>query len=166
MSEHKGYVIGIRLNPDRPDAEWYTLWYEHDEGPNRIVTNDGRMQWSSSVHGAHELAVLLPNDVSLDPVEPSVCDVACMLHDIANGSTGNEALVLDSLNFLDDLLITVHHTLPKEPKLRLDRVSGRLTEGISLPDVIAAHDGANAVLEAILASLGRVLVWSDFACDG
>lgn len=62
------------------------------------------------------------------------------------------------------MLITVNYPLPKEPKLRLERVSGRLTEGVPLPEVAAAHDGAKAVVEAVLASLARVFVWSDFTC--
>lgn len=166
MSAITAYVIGLRVDPDRVDPEWRTLWFEQD-GANRIPTKNGRMQWSSNVDAAVALARLIDGDVSFGGGKlGAVCDVASTLHDIANGTTGNEALVLDSLNLLDDMLITVNHPLRKGPKLRLDGVSGRLTEGVSLPEVVAAHDGPTEVVEAVLASLGRVLVWSDFTCDG
>lgn len=166
MSGTSAYVIGMRVTPDSAGPDWYTLWCDVGDGPNLIVTKDGRMQWSPTVDGARRMAELIDGEVWTDPAEPNaVCDVAGTLHDIASGTTGNEGIVLDTLNFLDDMLITIRQTLPEEPKLRLDRVSGRLTEGVSLPDVVAAHEGTTAVLEAVLASLGRVFALSDFSCD-
>lgn len=163
MNAISAYVIGLRVNPDRAGPEWYSLWFEHPEGGHRLVANEGRLQWSSSIDGALALSALLDGQVSVDPPEfDGLCDVASTLYEVASLSPGKEAAVLNCLNLLDDMLLTVGHSLPSEPKLRLDRVSGRLTEGTSLPEVVLAHGGTAAVIEAVLASLGRVFVWSDF----
>lgn len=157
-------VIGVRISPDVVEPEWHTLWCDPGDGPNFIVTRGGRMQWSSTVEGARALAVHVDRPFSGGGDLESVCDVATTLHDISRKLAGNEVVVLDCLNLLDDMLITVNFPLLKEPKLCLDRVSGRLFEGMPLPEVLEAHGGSKAVLEAVLASLGRVLIWSDLTC--
>ena len=160
------YVIGIRIDPDRAEPEWYTLWFEDEEGSNRVVTKGGRMQWAPRIDGALALGVHFDEQVQIDrPDLDGVCDIARTFFEISHLSTGHEALVLTALNLLDDMLDAVGHPLPTEAKLRLDQVVTRLTEGESVPEAVLAHGGAAPVVEAVLASLGRVLVWSDFVCD-
>lgn len=163
MKAITAYLIGIRVDPGRVKPEWYTLWFEDGDGPNRIVTTNGRMQWASTIDGARALASHLDGQITMEPELDGVCDIATTLFEMANMSPGKEGLILNCLNLLDDMLITVNHPLPNDPKLRLDRVSGRLTEGVPLPEVVLAHGGATAVVEAVLASVGRVFVWSDLA---
>lgn len=166
MSGINASVIGVRVGTDHAEPDWYTLWCDHGDGPNRIVTRDGRMQWSSTLDGARALSAHLQGPVSISPGElDGVCDIAWALYEISNLSSGNEMVVVLCLNLLDDMLVTVDHPLLEEPKLRLDRLTGRLIEGVSLPDAVAAQGGASAVVEAVLASVGRVFVWSDFAAD-
>lgn len=163
MKATTAYVIGIRVDPGRVDPEWYTLWLQDEDGPNRIVTQDGRMKWASTVQGARALFSHLDGEVTIEPELDGVCDIATTLFEVANMSLGKEGLILNCLNLLDDMLITLSHPLPADSKLRLDRVSGRLTEGVPLPEVVSAQGGAPVVLEAVLASVGRVFVWSDFS---
>ena len=44
----------------------------------------------------------------------------------------------------------------------LDQVAVRLTEGSTVPEAVSAAGGIAEVIEAVLASLGRVTAFSDF----
>jgi uncharacterized protein (DUF1786 family) len=84
--------------------------------------------------------------------------VRCTLQ---KSSEGDESLVLLFLNLLDDILKTAGQVLPSETQRLLDRLSAILTEGTTLQVAVESLGGSPDIIEAVLACLGRVFVWSD-----
>jgi hypothetical protein len=160
-----GYIIGIRIGPDHSDPDWFTVWYENASSQNRVATRNGRIQWVSSLEAVRVLTFDSGDvDYTIRPKLDGVCDVAGALHQITGGHAGDETVVLLFLNLLDDMLLTVRDLLPSESRRLLDRLVVRLTEGASLPEAVEAAGGVPQIVEAIMASLGRVFARSTMTC--
>lgn len=163
MSDRVSYLVGIRLDPDTSDADWYTVWFEDDFGQNRVVMRDGRVLWASDPDAARDLgASVLGQGIAVDAREVSVCDVAGALYAIAEDKPGNEGVVLMCLNLLDDIVRGLDYGPPVPNGEILDQLVTQLTRGEALRPAVETAGGKRAVIEPILSSLGRVFTWSTF----
>lgn len=158
------YVVGLRLDPDRLEPELYTLWFEYDGGESRAAARSGRLQW---VFSATDVDLVRDDDYDLGAGrvhsmdDSVVCDVATVLYAVQRGAGDNDLEVLNSINMLDDFLIAVANPLPDEPQRLLGTMRVGLTEGESLGQVVPPP-ARKATIDAVFASLGRVLAFSDF----
>ena len=160
MEERQAYVVGLRLDLAASNAPWYTLWFEEADGTNHLASHDGRLIWTPTADAARDLA---PTGVRVPVVssDPALCDVALVLRAVAAGEVGNEAEVLDSLNLLDDAVITVgQRDVPGVATL--DRLVKELTEGRPLPEAVQTVGGSDSVVQPIFNTLGRVFASSVF----
>jgi hypothetical protein len=162
------YVIGLRLSPDVDAPELYTIWFEYDSGDSKVATRAGRLQWTFTVSQVSRIADdeydLVTDDHARSDYH-AVCDVANLLYSIQSGADDSNVKVLDSINLLDDLLIAIDNPLPADGEKLLARMVVGLTEGGSLSSVVPPENRAGTI-EAIFASLGRVLAFSDFVGIG
>jgi hypothetical protein len=163
----RGYIVGLRLTPEESDPEFFTLWFEDETGKNRVACVGGRIQWASSAHASrsltdsgYDLTGLLDKDLELD----SVCNIPHLLYGLTQPDEADEKIVLLALNLLDDLVCCVEHPLPIQLQATLDRAVARLSEGATVREA-TVDVGTNDAVEAVLASLGRVLAFSDFTVD-
>ena len=85
-----GHLIGIRVDPDTEVAEWFTIWFEDQEGRNRVAATDGRVQWARAALQASNFAEGLTGRYEVGSEVESVCDVAGSLYAIASGESGSE----------------------------------------------------------------------------
>jgi hypothetical protein len=167
MKPDRGYVVGLRLSPELSDPEFLTLWFEDENGKNRVACVRERIQWVSSVDGIgrltdsrYDLTDLVAETLELD----SVCDIPNLLYGVTHVDEVDETVVLLALNLLDDLVFCVEYPLPHKMQVILDRIVVRITEGATLRDAVI-DVGVDDAVEAVLASLGRVLSFSDFDVD-
>ena len=167
MKPDRGYVIGLRLTPEEPDPEFFTLWFEDETGKNRVACRGGRIQWASSAHSTksltdsrYDLTGILEENLELD----SVCNIPHLLYGLTRPGEADGRIVLLALNLLDDLVSCVEYPLPSQMQATLDRVVARTSEGATLREATVDVATGDAV-EAVLASLGRVLAFSDFNVD-
>jgi hypothetical protein len=167
MKPDQGYVIGLRLSPEKSDPEFLTLWFEGENGKNRVACVGERIQWVTSVNrlrlladSRYDLTNLLEQNVDLD----SVCNIPNLLYGLTHPGEVDAGVVLLALNLLDDLVFCVEYPLPHELQAILDDIVVRISEGSTLSDAVAGV-GPNDAVEAVLASLGRVLTFSDFNVD-
>ena len=160
MSEPTAYVIGLRADPRTDVAEWYTLWFEDELGRNTVLTRDDRVLWGLSPEriAAFGEGRGLANREEL----PTVCDAAAALYAVTSGDDGQEDIVLDTLNLLDDMLVTLGQRAALPDVVVLDRMVKALTEGERLRSVVASAGGAEAVTNPIFGSLGRLFAFSTF----
>lgn len=157
-------VVGLRVAPDTEDADWYTVWYESEEGPDRVAMIGDRVRWMFSESAAR--AVALERCGHDDPAsverEPVICDIAGAMQAIKNDREVSERQVLITLNLLDDFILNIAQP-PELPRARvLDHLVVLLTEGEPLASAVERVGGQEAVIEPILGSLGRVLNWASF----
>lgn len=128
-------------------------------------SQDGRIQWVRDISDARLRAVpMIPTGYVVAPDPPAVCDIAGVLHSVQAGLTGDETEILDSLNFLDDMLITAECVADLPNRRCLDVLVGRLTEGEPIARAVAEAGGERLVIETLLAAIGLLFVWSSFRC--
>lgn len=157
------FMVGLRLSPDRPDPDFYTLWFDGDDGKARIASVDGRLQWSQDPGTAwrltdseYDLYSAVTEGMELD----SVCSIPGLLYSLTHPDDADSRLVSLALNLLDDFVHTTGHRLPNDVQSVLDQIVVRLTEGEPLREAISGRE--NEAVEAVMASLGRILCFSDF----
>jgi hypothetical protein len=158
------YVIGLRLSPEVDSPELFTIWFEYDSGDSRVAAHEGRLQWVFAVSEVSQVTddeYDLATDDRMRTDHDAVCDIANLLYSIQSGADDSNAKVLDTINLLDDLLIAVGNPLPTDSGELLTRMIVGLTEGDSLSSVVPPEN-RSATIEAVFASLGRVLAFSDF----
>lgn len=140
------FVIGLRLDPDRPVPDLYTGWTPSDDGPNTVTSRNGRIQWTTT---------------SSVPVQDvSVCSVPAVLAAIERPDAGDERAVALALDLLDDLVAATGLPLGAQQKGVLDEWAMHLFEGATLAEALAGLP-KDDVIEAVMAVLGRVLCRSD-----
>jgi hypothetical protein len=165
MKAESAYLIAIRIDPDAEVAEWFTTWFELESGENRVGSRGGRVVWMRDPADVRQNAgSLIPGGYVLEPDAPAVADIAGALHSIQSGEAGNEAEVLDSLNLLDDILITTGSIADLPNRRSLDVLVGHLTEGEPIARATKLAGGERLILETIISALGRLFVWSTFDC--
>ena len=163
MKVDDAYLIGLRLSPERGEPDQFTLWFEDAAGQNRVPRRDGRLQWAATPSAARRLAddeYDLAGAAAAAAEEVSVCSVPGLLYALTNPSDGDDRTVTLALNLLDDLVNCTPTPLPPAAQRSLDMMVKTLTEGDDLRAGLGPA-GSGAAVEAVFASLGRVLCFSD-----
>jgi hypothetical protein len=162
----KTHLVGVRLNPDRSTPQAFTWWFEDEQGRNRVASIEARIQWALSPGAAGSLRdsgyqLPAPTSALVTPDVDAICDVAQLLHSLSTPDDDDGPAVLLALNLLDDLIDTIEQPLAAEHRRTLDGIVVHLTEGTALADALLGYRNED-VIEAVYASLGRVLAFSDF----
>ena len=156
------YIVGLRLKPDETEPELFTLWFEDERGKNRVARVEGRIQWALTLDEAKHLTDSECDlSGSIDAELDSVCNIAHLLYGLQHPGEVDEMVALLALNLLDDLVLSIDYPLPRKMQKMLDRIAVGLTEDKSLSETLGDSTPSDAI-EAVLASLGRVLCFSDF----
>ena len=105
---------------------------------------------------------LLTEPSTVDSSDPAVCDIAETLAAIDSLTNGSEQNVLNTLNLLDDVMITLRQrdTIPN--MIVLDRLTSELFLGKNLDDAVASVGGRAAASEIVFTSVGRLAAMSTF----
>lgn len=165
MSEEVAYLIGLRVSPETEVADWYTVWYDDDSGEARVAMSDGRVQWFCEEEHARRVAHdFVPPAYAVDIDVAAVCDLATVFFASEGNEPGDEMIVLDSLNLLDDMLRSVGCIEDLPNRRTLDLFCSHLTMGDSIPLAAEKAGGNRLIIDTVYAAVGRLFAWSTFNC--
>jgi hypothetical protein len=172
MTSRTAFTLGLRLDPDSSEADWYTAWYEDDEGRNRVALRNGRVFWAQRAARVRQFgAPLVPANFGFadeegDGVEQDlICDVAGTLYAVAHRSPDHEVVVLHCVNFLYDIIGSVKVGLLDPDTRVLDRLAAELTLGDDLSSAVDRVGGTAATIAPIFSTLGRIFAFSTFDAE-
>jgi hypothetical protein len=155
------YIVGIRVNIDGPECDFYTVWFEGEDEKDRVATRNGRIQW---VRRVEKIRLIEDSAYSWDSVPDelrAVCGISSMLHSISNTIEGDPNVVGLAIDLLGDFIYSCPDPLPAPQLKILDALAVGLFEEQELSTLVPS-DHFQAVADAVMAGLGRVFAFSDF----
>ncbi len=124
------YLVGFRLNPDSADVDLYTLMTFGGEENSPIMVENKILFFSDPA--LMHIALKLANGKITHYETPSeeaavIYNIPEMLNILQTSNIDETALIVDSLNILDDLMKSLQQVLPEEYKRILYPFADHLT---------------------------------------
>jgi hypothetical protein len=157
-------LIGLRCDPDTPDADFYTLFIWG--GKDRPLRAAGRILLATDPAQAPRMAQLSNEDVTAFPIPTqadATCDVASALRLLTSADSDHRASLLDCLNTLFDLVEFAQVPCPDEFRRPLVKLADHLTFDPQFSQLLATGEvDRQTAVDAILWSLGAVFAKATF----